>query len=190
MTETVTYYRLEPTQSRFTVQVFASGLLSFVGRDPTFSIRDFEGEVTFGDDMIANMRLDLRVRSRSLALADGAAHRGDTETRMNDDVLDVAAFPNITYMATAAIAERVSPGRYRVGLEGTLTIRGFARPHRAAVDVRVFSDGIRIKGDTRVRMSEYNIPPVAALGGTIRLKDEAILAFDLVARPDAPEAGV
>jgi hypothetical protein len=34
------HYRLNPGESRFTVQAFASGLLSFLGHSPTFAIRD------------------------------------------------------------------------------------------------------------------------------------------------------
>ncbi len=40
-------YRLDPGQSRFTVQAFATGLLSFLGHSPTFAVRDFAGAVRF-----------------------------------------------------------------------------------------------------------------------------------------------
>ena len=40
-------YRLDPAHSRFTVQAFAAGMLSFLGHNPTFAVRDFQGEVRF-----------------------------------------------------------------------------------------------------------------------------------------------
>ena len=40
-------YRLDPVRSRFTVQAFATGLLSFLAHSPTFGVRDFAGEMSF-----------------------------------------------------------------------------------------------------------------------------------------------
>ena len=39
-------YLLDPTHSRFTVQAFAAGMLSFLGHNPTFAVTGFAGEVT------------------------------------------------------------------------------------------------------------------------------------------------
>ncbi|HZY84092.1 MAG TPA: hypothetical protein VFE78_04635 [Gemmataceae bacterium] len=39
----MTRYRLGPELRQFTVQAFASGMLSFLGHSPTFAVRDFTG---------------------------------------------------------------------------------------------------------------------------------------------------
>ena len=41
----MTRYRLGPELSQFTVQAFASGMLSFLGHSPTFAVRDCTGMV-------------------------------------------------------------------------------------------------------------------------------------------------
>ena len=41
----MTRYRLDPGQSRFTVQAFATGMLSFLAHSPTFAVRAFRGDV-------------------------------------------------------------------------------------------------------------------------------------------------
>jgi hypothetical protein len=172
---TITRYRFDTARSRFTVQAFTSGLFSFLGAEPTFNIREFEGGVWFEDDLIANLRMELTVCGRSLPLPDGFRPEGD---------MSHSGFPDIRYEAAAAIAEKVRPGHYRLGLDGVLALRDEARAHRSVVDLVLMETGLRLKGQTRVRMSDFGIPPVAALGGAIRLKDEVVLSFDLDARPD------
>jgi polyisoprenoid-binding protein YceI len=183
----VTRYQFEPKHSQFTVQAFATGLLSFMGHNPTIAIRDFDGVVTFEDEQIAKMPLELRVRAGSLEVTDAvkSSDRSEIEGRMRSDVLETASFPEIEYRATAAKTERIGNGHYRVALDGKLVLRGLSHPHRSQVELTIFKDGIRLKGGTGLGMSDYGIQPVTALGGTIRLKDEVMLSFDLGARPVA-----
>jgi polyisoprenoid-binding protein YceI len=179
-------YRFNPQQSRFTAQAFATGLLSFMGHNPTIEIRDFEGDVEFEDDMIAKMKLNLKVRAGSLAVADAvkSTDRTEIEGRMRTDVLETSSFPEISYRAEAVTSERIDNGHYRVGLNGSLMLHGLSRPHQTGVELKVFTEGIRVLGKTGLRMSEFRIQPVTALGGTIRLKDEVVLTFDLGARSE------
>jgi polyisoprenoid-binding protein YceI len=182
-----TLYRLEPESSRFTVQAFAVGLLSFMGHSPTFTVRDFTGTVGFEDDLIAKLRLELVVRAGSLRVVGevGQSDRDEIETRMQRGVLDVAGYPEIAFRGSAAETHREESGRYRVRLDGELSLRGVTRAHPLDAELLMFSDGLRLRGETRLRMSEYGIEPVTALGGAIRLKDDLRLVFDLIARPEA-----
>jgi hypothetical protein len=50
--------------------------------------------------------------------------------------------------------------------------------------LQVFSDGLRLQGDATLRMSDYRIAPVTALGGSIKLEDTLKLKFDLIALPE------
>ena len=83
-----TRYRLDPALSRFTVQAFASGLLSFLGHSPTFVVRDFAGDVEFDEEALPNARFEVVVRADSLHLADnvGPADRQEIEGRMRREV--------------------------------------------------------------------------------------------------------
>jgi polyisoprenoid-binding protein YceI len=181
----ITQYRLDPRNSRFSVQAFSTGMLSFLGHDPVFDVRDFQGRVLFPDDMIARMQLELIVHARSLAASRNVngPERSDMEKRMWSEVLETETYPDITFLARTAIAERVESGRYHVGLEGQLTLRGRTCSRRIEAELAMFSNGVGLRGRTTVRMSEHGIPPVAVLGGSIRLKDEVILSFDLFGIP-------
>jgi polyisoprenoid-binding protein YceI len=182
-----TRYRLDPGHSRFTVRAFAAGLLSFLGHSPTFAVREFAGAVEFPDDLIAKMTLELTVGAGSLAAGGEVkpSDRREIEDRMRADVLETAAFPEIAFRAAASGTEKLAQGHYRMMLDGTLSIHGTARPHRVPVELTMFPDGLRLRGETNVRMSAFGIEPVTALGGTIRLQDETKLAFDLAALPKA-----
>jgi polyisoprenoid-binding protein YceI len=182
-----TRYRFDPGHSRFTARAFAAGLLSFLGHSPTFEVGDFAGVVEFPDDRSANLRPELTVGAGGLSATGEVkpADRGEIEGRMRAEVLEAVAFPEIAFRAAAASTERAATGRYRVTLAGTLALHGVARPHRVDADPEVLADGLRLRGETGLRMSDFAIRPVTALGGTIRLRDEVKLAFDPAAVPEA-----
>jgi hypothetical protein len=67
-------------------------------------------------------------------------------------------------------------------LDGELTLHGVARTQPVSARVSVNGDVLRAMGDFSVRQSDYEIRPVSAVGGTIKLKDELKLSFDISAR--------
>ena len=176
-------YRLDPGVSRFTVQAFASGLVSFLGHSPTFAVRDYAGEVRFDAGSLAGMWLAVIVRADSLEVLDpvSAADRADIEGRTRRDVLETAAYPEIRFEAGDATAGQAGPGQYQLRIHGRLALHGVTRPHEMDARLIVYDDGVRLSGETALRLSDYRIRPVTALGGSIKLKDQLRLAFDLAA---------
>jgi polyisoprenoid-binding protein YceI len=181
-------YAFDPSRSRFTVQAFATGLLSALGHSPTFAVLDFSGFLAFDEADPRGAALELRAGAGSLRLLDrvrDSDHR-EIEDRMRREVLDTARFPEITFRSEAVTADPAGPRRYRLGLGGRLTVRGVERPIGLGADLEVFDGGLILRGGGPVRMSEFGIAPVTALAGAIRLKDELALAFDLAAPRETP----
>lgn len=180
-------YRFDNRHGRFTVQTFATGMLSFLGHNPTFAVNQFAGTVDFPDGQIARMLLELTIQAGSLSVLGEVkpTDRVEIEGRMRSEVLETPTFPEIVFRAVATSSDRVAQGHYRVVLDGTLSLHGVARPYPMNGELLIFGDGIQIRGATRVRMSDHGIRPVTALGGAIRLKDEVTLSFDLLAPPEA-----
>ena len=176
-----TRYRFDPSRSQFTVQAFAAGVLSFLGHSPTFAVRDFAGWVAFEGGSVHNVRLELAVRADSLELTDAVSDkdRREIEGTMRRDVLQTTDYPKIAYEAVKVSADSVMRGRYRLRIGGRLSLHGVTRPQPVDAELLVFDDGIRLRGESSLRLSDYQIRPVTALGGTIRLKDELRLSFDL-----------
>jgi polyisoprenoid-binding protein YceI len=176
-------YRFDPRQGRFTVRAFATGLLSAFGHSPTFAVRDFAGEVRFGGGEIENLALELSVRPDSLELEDrvSAADRKEIEDRMRRDVLETSAYKEITFRSTDVAFDPIARGRYRLRIGGLLSLHGVTRPHQVDAELLIIDDGLRLRGGGSLRLSDFRIKPVTALGGTIKLKDEVKLAFDILA---------
>lgn len=180
-------YRIDPSRSRFTVQAFATGPLAFFGHSPTFAVRDFEGVLRFEGGKIEGLVLELTVLADSLQLEDRVsdADRREIEGRMRRDVLETIAFPEIAFQTVAVSADPISPGRYQLHMNGRLSLHGVTRSHPVDAELLVFEDGLRVRGGCPLRMPDYQIRPVTALGGAIKLKNEVRVSFDIAGLPEA-----
>ena len=176
---TLDRYIIDPRISRFTVRAFATGLLSALGHSPTIRIKDFQGEVRYVPDSLEGAGLSLRIDVRSLSVQDQISDndRREMERQMNDEVLETTRFPEIVYECS-----RVSGTGGTVTLEGQLSMHGVTR--NEPVEARFYTMGNLLKaaGEFTVRQTDYNIKLVSAVAGTLRLKDELKLAFDIAAR--------
>src|SRR5262249_51512020 len=154
-------------------------MLSFLGHSPTFAARDVRGELWGEPGTLAGAGGELTIRSDSLELLDqvSARDRHEIEERMRREVLETAAFPEIRFVAEAGPAGPADGPRRRVRVTGRLTLHGVTRPEAVDGDLLVYGDGVRLVGGGSLRMSDYRIRPVTALGGSIRLKDQLRVEF-------------
>jgi len=183
--EATVRYVIDARASTFFVQGSSTGLLSVFGHDPKFAIHDFQGdaELTPGSANLDDARLRVRVRADSLAVANEMSDkdREEIERRMNAEVLESERFPDI-YYEVLRVTGSGNGERYWLALDGELTMRGITRS--LAVSTRVLLNGssLRASGEFSVKLSEFGIAQVTAVGGAIRLKDELKCSFDVVAR--------
>jgi hypothetical protein len=61
------HYAIDARASQFTVQAFASGLISAVAHSPKIAIREWTGDVDFVPDMLREAKLKVVVKTGSLA---------------------------------------------------------------------------------------------------------------------------
>jgi polyisoprenoid-binding protein YceI len=181
-------YRFDPSQSRFTMRASATGMLSAFAHNPSFAVRDYQGQMRFEGGKIEGLALDLTIKAASLELLNqvGAADHFEIEERMRRDVLEVATYPEIAYQASEIPAEPITPREYQLHIGGRLTLHGITNVHRVEAQLRIFQDGILLSGESPLRLSDYRIKPVVALGGAIKLNDELHVAFDLFSVLEGP----
>ncbi|MDQ2856755.1 MAG: YceI family protein [Acidobacteriota bacterium] len=176
-------YRVNPRESRFTVQAFAEGLLSAFGHNPKLKANDFAGEMQFHPDHLEASVLQFSVKADSLSVSDDVSEkdRREIERMMKDDVLKVSEYPEIAFKSQSVTAVRIYEGFYRVKISGRLSLHGVIRDHLIDTQVRLVENGLRAEGETTLRQSDYDIKRVSVAGGTLKVKDEVKLSFLIVA---------
>lgn len=183
--EATVRYVIDAKGSTFIVQASSTGLLSAFGHDPKFTVRDFQGEIEFtpGAPNFDDARVQLRIQAGSLEVVDDISEkdRAEIERRTHNEVLESDRYGDIVYEALR-ITGSGNGERYWVTVNGELTLRGMTR--NVPVTARVLLNGasLRASGEFMLKQSDFDISPVTAAGGTIRLKDELKCAFDIVAR--------
>jgi polyisoprenoid-binding protein YceI len=180
-------YSIETRGSTFTVRAFATGLLSSFGHSPTIAVPDFDGEISLNPDAVEKSFLRLTIQSASLNVTDDISEkdREEINRRMLREVLEADSFPQIVYECSRATASKVGESQYWMALNGDLTLHGVTRSQPVSARVLVNGDMLRATGELSIRQSDYRIQPVSAAAGTIRVKDELKLSFDISARKQA-----
>ncbi len=178
-------YRLDPGRSKFTVQAFASGLLSGFGHNPTIGIRDFEGEAQFAPGLLADASLRFVIDARSLAVLDEIKEkdRAEIEQMMFDEVLETSDYREIVFQSTNITATRIAEGRYKARIIGDLKLHGITRNGIWIMSqITLEGDELHAQGDFTLKQTDYKIKLVSVAGGALKLKDELKFTFDLVGR--------
>jgi polyisoprenoid-binding protein YceI len=176
-------FALDTNAGRFTVQAFATGVLSTFGHNPKIAIRDYDGEIQFVPDTYENAIVRLTVRTSAMDVLDemGGDDRKKLEQMMYE-VLEVQRFPTAVYDSKQITIQKQSEDMLLAHVTGALSFHGAS--HAQSLDARVTRMGtmLRISGDFSLRQSDYAIKPVSFAGGALRLKDELKFTFELVAR--------
>ena len=175
---------IDARRSRFTVQAFASGILSAVGHNPTLGIRAFRGEVDFDPERLEAAGLRFTIQAASIEVLDDIrdADRREIEKITKDDVLEIAKYPQITYEASAVAVSQLGDALYAATANGELSFHGVTRSQ--AVTARITGSGevLRLSGDFALKQSDFQIKPVSVAGGALKLKDDLKFTFELIAR--------
>jgi polyisoprenoid-binding protein YceI len=194
MSETITaktaasIYQINSRASRFTVQAFAEGLLSAFGHNPKLNATTFTGEVVFPPDEMEAASLRFKVGTESLHVVDNVSEkdRREIERMMHEEVLEADRFPDIVFVSRTVSPTRIYEGFYRMSIAGQLALHGVVRDHAIEAQVRLTEDGLRAEGESRLLQSSFGIKRVSVAGGTLKVKDEVKLSFDIVADLSAP----
>ena len=169
------------------MRAFARGMLSAFAHNPTIAILDFEGEVSSNPEAVEQSSLRMVIHAASLTATDDISEkdRREINRKMHEEVLETDSFPDIAYECSRVSGSKITEGQKMVTLNGELTLHGVTRSQPVSARVALNGDMLRAAGDFPVRLSDYEIRPITAAGGTIELKDELKLSFDISARKQA-----
>jgi polyisoprenoid-binding protein YceI len=172
--------------SQFTVQAFASGLISAIAHSPKIAIRDWSGVAQMASDKLENPSLEVRVNASSFEVLDELPDRDRRELHrvMNSEVLEASQFPEIAYDSTGISVEKLKEDLYRLNVSGRLTLHGLSNDLDFVAQASVGVDSVRAHGSFTLLQSDYNIRIASIAGGTLKLQDELKFSFYAVARKE------
>ena len=176
-------YVVNSNISRFTVQAFAGGLLSAFGHNPVIAISDYSGEINLAEEMDQSS-VAIKIQSSSLQVASEVndKDRREIERIMQEQILQTSQFPQIVYRCSRIAASKTAEGQYWAALNGELTLHGVTRNLSIPTRIAVYGETLKASGSFSILQSDYSISAVSVVGGSLRVKDEIKLSFDMAAR--------
>ena len=163
---------IDVNQSSLKIRVFKSGAFSAFAHDHEIQAPIEQGKINSS----APASVQLRVDSRKMRVLDPdtpADKRTEIQhTMQSAKVLDVEKFPEISYQSTTVSSR--GEGHWEV--RGNLTLRGKKQP----VTVDVSLQGGHYRGTASLKQSDFDITPIRLAGGTVKVKDELKIEFDIV----------
>jgi len=177
-------YAIDPKASQFTVQAFASGLISAVAHSPRIAIRDWTGNVTFIPNTLADAKLKVQVVTSSFEVLDELrdSDRRELHRIMHNDVLESPKYPMVVFESTSVTGERLKDALYRVNVDGRLTLHGVTEQQSFFCQVAFGVDTFRAYGEFSLLQSDYQIQIASIAGATLKLQDELKFRFYAVGR--------
>jgi len=170
---------IDTQNSKLLVHVSKAGLLSALGDDHEVQAPISEGFVDEGARQVRFVIESQRMKALEPHLS--PEKRQQVQERMlSPEVLDVARFPQIKFESTSV--EQAGAGRLVV--RGLLFLHGVTRP----ITVNVHTENGYYIGNATLKQRDFGITPVSIAGGTVRVKDELKIEFDI--RMSAQAAGV
>jgi polyisoprenoid-binding protein YceI len=163
---------IDTQRSTLTIKVFKSGVFSFAGDD-----HEIRAPITSGSVNEQERIVELTVDARRMEVLDpklSPEKRAEVQKKMlSGDVLDPEHFPQIEFRST-----KVEKKGDDLVVNGELSLHGTIRP----VVVKVTGKAPNYKGSSTFKQSEFGIKPVSVGGGTVKVKDEVTVEFEIVTR--------
>jgi len=163
---------MDVARSTLTVRVFKAGVFSAFGHNHEIRAPIASGSF---DENADTPSVELQVNASQLQAMDpdlSAKDRAEVQqTMLGSTVLDAAKFPQIRFRSLTV--EKAGAGKWRV--HGDLTVHGQTRP----VLVEVTGEAGHYRGSAAVRQTDFGIQPVSAAGGTIKVKNEVRVEFEI-----------
>ena len=161
---------IDNAASKLIVHAFKSGLFSGFADN-----HEIEAPIAEGSVDESAPRVNFVVESGRMKVLDpqlSADKRRQVQERMlGPEVLDSERFPKIAFEST-----RVEPtGQGQFLVEGRLSLHGATRP----VSVKVRNENGRYLGSCTLKQRDYGIKPISIAGGTVKVKDELKIEFDI-----------
>jgi polyisoprenoid-binding protein YceI len=179
-------YTIVAGESSFWVFVGKSGFLSALAHDHEIGVKSFTGRVVVPESGAGGGSLELDIDAKSLVVLDKKVSEEDRKkifNSMHQEVLESVQYPQMTFRSVSVSDLRqTGDNAYNFKLNGDLTLHGVTKRIIVPVTVTVTPQRLRAVGKHTLKQTDYGIKPYSAAGGTIKVKNEIIVNFDIVAK--------
>lgn len=166
---------IDVQRSSLTIHVGKAGLFSAAGHEHWVKAPIAAGVLNDSDPL----RVEFRVEAAKMEVKPDskvdAKTQAEIQKHMQGTTLESAVYPEIVFRS--ARVEKLGEGQWRV--EGSLQLHGVTKP----ISVIVKRAGGRYSGKVSLKQTDFGIKPVSVAGGTIKVKNEIEIEFDIVTRP-------
>ncbi|MHC4308146.1 MAG: YceI family protein [Planctomycetota bacterium] len=174
-------YCLDTNSGNLYVYTFKEGLLSKLAHDLLIDVTNFKVNLDVPEAGFSSGSLELEIQANSLkvvcALKDGERTDAlkekeivDIERDMGVKVLHPDKYPTANFRSKA-IQEK--DGGYHIN--GDLSLHGVTK----SIDFDIDTNGGNLKGMITLLQKDYGIKPFKAMMGTLKIKNEINIGFDL-----------
>jgi polyisoprenoid-binding protein YceI len=176
-------FAIDPFKSIVEVRTESSGLLSAFGHEHRLTVRTLDGSIEADPADLAHGSLVLRIEAGSLAVVDDESQkdRPAIEKEMNEHVLEVARFPAIEFKSRGVEVKSMNGEVGTVEITGDLALHGQTRPIRVPARIEIHGESVHATGKLKLKQTDFGIAPTSAVAGTVKVADEVVISFDVVA---------
>jgi polyisoprenoid-binding protein YceI len=167
---------IDTDRSSIAIHVYKAGLLSAFGHEHEINAKIERGTIDEAQrtiEFVVDART-LRVMDRDVSDKDRAEIQS---TMLGSKVLDSEKFREIRFRSTRI----ESNGNGKLTVHGDLSLHGETHP----VTVDVESTNGHYRGSATLRQKSFGITPITVAGGSIKVKDEIRVDFEIFVRSEA-----
>jgi len=179
-------YSIDASESNLWVWVGKSGLFSALAHDHEIGVKSFTGRVVIPSSGASGALLEFEIDTKSFVVLDKKVSdkdRSEIFNAMHNDVIESAKFQKITFKSSSVSnLKQTGQNNYTLTLNGDLNLHGLTKQVTVPVELSLTPQQLRATGKYTLKQTDYNIKVYSAGGGTVKVKNDVVINFNIVAK--------
>lgn len=179
-------YNIVASESSFWVYVSKAGLFSAFAHNHEIGVKSFAGRIVIPEAGASAATLEMNAEAKSLAVLDKEVSdkdRVEIYKSMHEIVLESAKYQKITFRSVSVSSVKDNGNNsYSFTLNGDLSLHGVTRRIAIPVTATITAQQLKAVGKYTLQQTDYNIKPYSAAGGTVKVKNEVVINFSIIAK--------
>ncbi len=179
-------YTISAGESNLWVFVGKAGFFSTFGHDHEIGIKSFGGRIDLPHLGASGGSLEVEIETKSFVVLDKESSENDRAKifdAMHKEVIESEKFQKITFRSVSVSdLKPAGEGNYSLTLNGDLTLHGVTKRIAVPATASITPEQVRAVGKYTLKQTDYGIKIYSAGGGTVKVKNEVVVNFNIVAK--------